>query len=336
MNLKHLAQTLGISETTVSRALNGYPEVSEKTRVRVLAAAQAVGYRPNPVARSLAVGRTNVIGIVYPLLPADLGDPMFLNFVGGMSKALESKSMDLVIAPSSSVNELRSYEHIVKGKRVDGLVVSRTKIRDERISFLAKHGWPFIAHGRTSSTEPYAWFDYDNEAGIRTAMEELLALGHQRIGFISAPLEMTCAAQRLESFKKCLQSSGLQIDPRYLLADALDRRSGYQAMQQLLHCSPRPTAVIVDNHLAGVGAMRALMDAEIDIGREISIVIWGNLADSLLNYQVTTIEQPEQKQAGAKVIEMLLSLLDGTPPSELQVMWQPVLVPGNTIGRCPR
>jgi LacI family transcriptional regulator len=335
MNLKNLAQTLGISETTVSRALNGYPEVSEKTRMRVLEAAKAAGYRPNPVARSLAVGRTNVIGIVYPLLPADLGDPMFLDFVGGMSSALESRGMDLVIAPSSSANELRSYDHIVKGKRVDGLIVSRTKVHDERISFLAEHGWPFVAHGRTSSDAPYAWFDYDNEAGIRMATEALLSSGHQRIGFISAPLEMNCAVQRLDSFRQCIQSAGLRLDTRYLVADALDRRSGYQAMQQLLQCSPRPTAVIVENHLAGVGAMRALMDAGIDVGRDISIIIWGSLADSLVNHQVTTIEQPEQKQAGVKVIEMLLALLDGTSPSELQVLWQPVLMPGNTVGRCP-
>lgn len=335
MNLKNLAQTLGISETTVSRALNGYPEVSEKTRMRVLAAAKAAGYRPNPVARSLAVGRTNVIGIVYPLLPADLGDPMFLDFVGGMSSALESRGMNLVIAPSSSANELRSYDHIVKGKRVDGLIVSRTKVHDERIAFLAKHGWPFIAHGRTSSDAPYAWFDYDNEAGIRIAMDELFALGHQRIGFISAPLEMNCAMQRLDSFKKRIRSAGLQIDPRHLIADALDRRSGYQAMQKLLHCSSRPTAVIVENHLAGIGAMRALMDAGIGVGRDISIIIWGSLADSLVSHQVATIEQPEQKQAGVKVIEMLLALLDGTSPSELQVLWQPVFKPGNTIGRRP-
>jgi LacI family transcriptional regulator len=81
--------------------------------------------------------------------------------------------------------------------------------------------------------------------------------------------------------------------------------------------------------------MRALMDAGIDVGRDISIIIWGSLADSLVNHRVTTIEQPEQKQAGVKVIEMLLALLDGTSPSELQVLWQPVLMPGSTVGRCP-
>src|SRR3990167_4225893 len=125
MNLKNLARTLGISETTVSRALNGYPEVSERTRARVLEAAKAAGYRPNPMARSLAVGRTNVVGIIYPLLPNDLADPMFLDIVGGMSEALEAQQMDLIIAPVSPANEFRSYEHMVRARRVDGLIVGR-------------------------------------------------------------------------------------------------------------------------------------------------------------------------------------------------------------------
>ena len=82
MNLKDLARTLGVSKTTVSRALNGYPEVSDATRERVLAAAREATYEANPMARSLAVGRTNVFGIIYPLKPSDLGDPMFLG-IGG-------------------------------------------------------------------------------------------------------------------------------------------------------------------------------------------------------------------------------------------------------------
>lgn len=335
MNLKDLARTLGISETTVSRALNGYPEVSKRTRERVLLAAKAAGYRPNPVARSLAVGRTNVIGIIYPLLPADLGDPMFLAVVGGMSEALESKRMDLVIAPVSPTNELRAYEHIVRGRRTDGLIVSRTQVHDERIAYLVKQDMPFVAHGRTALEQPYAWFDYDNEAGIRLATEHLLSLGHRRIGFMSAPMEMNCTQQRVDSFMATMNSAGLTVPPEYLIANTLDRRTGYQAMQQLLNTSPRPTAVIVDNHLSGVGAIRALLDAGIELGREISVIVWGSLEDSLVGYDITTIDQPDPRLAGAKMIEMLLALLDGTPASELQVLWQPTLLPGKSAGPCP-
>lgn len=331
MNLKNLAQQLGISETTVSRALNGYPEVSERTRQRVLAAAQEVGYRPNPMARSLASGRTNVIGIIHPLFPNDLADPMFMQIVGGMVEALESRQMDLIMAPVSPVNELRAYEHVVKEKRVDGLIVGRTQLFDERVAFLAKQGLPFIAHGRTSVNQPHAWFDYDNDSGMRVAVQHLLEHGHQRIALISAPLEMNFARQRFDSFSQAMKQAGLAIDPNYCIENTNDRRSGYVAMQSLLACSTRPTAVVVDNHMSGVGAMRALLDAGIKIGKEVSIIVWGKMEDSLAGFHVTTIDQPNPDLAGAKMIEMLLALQAGTSPQELQVLWQPILLPGETV-----
>ncbi|MDE2427098.1 MAG: substrate-binding domain-containing protein [Burkholderiales bacterium] len=335
MNLKDLASTLGMSKTTVSRALNGYPEVSEATRKKVLEAARAVGYEANPMARSLAVGRTNVFGLIYPLLPADLGDPMFLEVVGGMAEALEARKMNLMIAPVSSQNELPSYEQMVRGKRVDGLIVSRTLVQDQRIAYLAKRGFPFIAHGRTRIDQPYAWFDYDNEAGIRLAVNHLLALGHQRISLVSAPLEMNFARQRLNSFLAAMSTAGLPVNTAYLIHDALDRRSGYQAIQQLLQCTPRPTAIIVDNHLSGVGAVRALLDAGITLGKDISLIVWGNVEDMLAETSLTTIAQPHPREAGAKMSEMLLALINGTAPADLQELWQPVLSPGNSTGPSP-
>jgi LacI family transcriptional regulator len=332
MNLERLANQLGVSKTTVSRALNGYPEVNVRTRERVLKAAQEAGYQPNPMARSLALGRTNVFGIIYPLLPADLGDPMFLDVVAGMSAALEAVNKNLIIAPVSPAAEQPSYQQIVRGRRVDGLVVGRTLVRDERIAFLSKSKFPFVAHGRTQLDAPYAWFDYDNAAGIRMAVARLLGLGHQRLALISAPLELNFARQRKDSFSASMAAAGLAIDPRHLIADTLDRRSGYQAMQQLLACAPRPTAVIVDNHLSGVGAVRALLDAGIDIGKEISLIVWGKMADNLAGADVTTIDQPDPRQAGARMIAMLLALVDGAPASELQELWQPVLLSGSTVG----
>lgn len=332
MNLERLAHQLGISKTTVSRALNGYPEVNVRTRDRVLKAAEEAGYQPNPMARSLALGRTNVFGIIYPLLPADLGDPMFLDVVAGMSAALEEVNKNLIIAPVSPAAEQPSYEQIVRGRRVDGLVVGRTLVHDERIAFLSKSKFPFVAHGRTELNAPYAWFDYDNAAGIRIAMERLLGLGHQRVALISAPLELNFARQRKDSFVASLSAAGLSADPRYLVADTLDRRSGYQAMQQLLACSPRPTAVIVDNHLSGVGAVRALLDAGVEIGKAMSVIVWGNMADTLAGANVTTIDQPEPRKAGARMIAMLMALVEGTPAAELQELWQPVLLEGATVG----
>ncbi|HEY0062959.1 MAG TPA: substrate-binding domain-containing protein [Telluria sp.] len=336
MNLKSLADALGVSKTTVSRALNGYPEVNAKTRERVLAAAREVGYEANPMARGLAVGRSNVFGIIYPLHSSDLGDPMFLNVVSGMSAALETSGRNLIIVPVSAQNELPSYEQMVRARRVDALVVGRTRVQDERIAFLAKKGFPFVAHGRTESKYPYAWFDYDNQAGMRLACEHLLALGHTRIALISAPLALNFARQRSDSFSDCMRRADLPLAPQYRIDNTLDRRSGYQAMQQLLATSPRPSAVIVDNHLSAVGAVRALLDAGIDIGREMSVIVWGGIEDSLLGARLTTIDLPNIGQAGAKLIEMLSAVVGGADPGSQHALWQPVLLPGASVGPCPQ
>lgn len=334
MNLKSLARDLGISKTTVSRALNGFPEVNVRTRERVLAAAKAAGYEANPMARSLAVGRTNIFGMIYPLLPGDLGDAMFHGVAAGMSAVLEKSNRNLIIAPVSPANELSSYERMVRGRRVDGLVVSRTLVHDERIAYLVKTGFPFVAHGRTAALQPYAWFDYDHDVGMRLAVRHLLAHGHQRIGLISAPLELNCAFERRKSFLACMANAGLAVDPRHLAAGSIERRAGYQAMRDLLACSPRPTAVIVDNHLSGTGAVRALLDAGIKVGTDVSVIVWGSIEDSLVGVNVATVDLPDAHRAGAKMIAMLSALVEGAEPSLLHELWQPVLLPGVTAGRC--
>lgn len=341
MNLKTLAKSLGLSETTVSRALNGYPEVSEHTRERVLALARATGYRPNPVARNLALGRTSMIGVAAPLHAADLGDPIFLEVIAGMTEPLSERNMDLIIAPvrtdktntaDKADRKLHAYEQLVQGNRVDGLIVTRTWANDERISYLTRAHMPFVAYGRTLTEAPYAWFDYDNEAGIRLAVERLVALGHQRIGFIGTSQELMFGRQCRHSFIATMQSAGIAFDPAHMVDHASDRHAGYRAALRILASWPRPSALIVDNHLAGIGVVRGLLDRQVAIGSDISVIVWGSMKESLIDKQVSIISQPHAQQAGEKMVEMILALIDGTPSSDLQVLWQPELIPGETIG----
>lgn len=333
MNLKDLAQRLGMSQTTVSRALNGYPEVSATTRERVIKAAAEAGYRPNPVARRLATGRADAIGIIYPLRLADLGDPYFLEVVGGMTEALNRADMDLMIASASLTDELRSYERMVEGRRIDGMVVARTRLDDPRLQYLARKRIPFVAYGRSNLAEPYAWLDLDAALGVRRAVERLIGLGHRRIALLGGPQDLFFVQQGRRGFLGAMADAGLMVDPRYLVDGVLNQVGGYERMARLLLCDPRPSAVVVDNQICGVGALRALVDAGIRVGSEMSIIINdGSPPDPLMGYNVTATESARPHDIGQKIIEMMLALLDGVPPEQLQILWEPKLKIGDTDG----
>jgi LacI family transcriptional regulator len=168
VNLKALSDALGLSRTTVSRALNGYDDVSEATRERVMRAARELGYVADPTARRLATGRADTIGIVYPFGAGDLGDPRFGEVVAGVTERLAERNLDFIIAAARPNAELDTYRRLVEGKLVDGLIVARTLVDDPRLAYLRSSAFPYVAYGRTRASEPYAWFDFDNEAARAT------------------------------------------------------------------------------------------------------------------------------------------------------------------------
>ena len=148
MNLRELSRHLGLSQTTVSRALGGYSDVSARTRARVVEAAERLGYSPNTSARRLASGRAGTIGLVVPLPKGQFSDPFFLELLAGIGERLGAEDLDLVVtaAPAGEA-EMKAYDRLVRERRVDGIIVARTRAQDPRIDFLRERGAPFVAYG---------------------------------------------------------------------------------------------------------------------------------------------------------------------------------------------
>lgn len=333
-DLKQLSARLGLSATTVSRALNGYDDVSAKTRERVEQMARELGYQPNRTARRLARGRADAVGLVYPLDAGDLGDPRFLEVIEGLSDRLEADDMDLLLASARERTELRTYQRLISGGRVDGVIVARTRVVDERIDYLQRVGVPLVAYGRTAQPDGFAWFDFDNEAGMVLAVQQMVALGHRRIGYLHAPLSLCFAAQRQAGFQRAMQAAGLAVDPALVVEGGLSHRTGHAAAQRLLVGPTRPSALIVDNNLCGMGAVRALLDAGVAIGRELSVIVYDGVPDDVLRagMRIAAIGQPTAYRAGETMAEMLLALMRGEPLPDRHRLLQPVFEPGNSIG----
>ncbi|WP_372525578.1 substrate-binding domain-containing protein [Piscinibacter sp.] len=334
MSLKKIAKELGLSLTTVSRALNGYPEVAESTRLAVEAAAKRHRYKPNAIARGLALGRADAIGLVFPITPGDLGDAQFLDVAASMSERFAREGIDLLIISASPRDELAAYERAIKGRRIDAFVVARTRVHDARLELLLAHDVPFVAYGRSAALQrPYAWLDFDNAAGAQMAAQRLLEFGHRRLGYLGAPPEYNFAEQRFGGFQAALQHAGVAIDDAAVLRLALDRRSGYAAMQALLALPRRPSAVLVDNNLAGVGAVHALLNAGLTLGRDLSVIVYDGLGeDSVIRSAITSIRQPTPSATGTEIAELTLARVRGEPLESLHRLKMPALDPGDSDG----
>ena len=334
MSLKKIADELGLSLTTVSRALNGYPEVAEKTRLAVQAAAQRHRYTPNAGARSLALGRADAIGMVVSATQDDLGDAQFLDVAAGMTERFALEHIDLLIISAPAKDELATYERVIAGRRVDAFVVARTRVHDARLALLRERQVPFVAYGRSAAlAPPYAWLDSDNEAGAHLAAERLLLLGHRRLGYLGAPAEYNFADQRFKSFERRVVEGGGRLVDGAVLRVSIDRRSGYAAMQRLIELPQRPSAVLVDNCLAGVGAVHAALHAGLVLGRDLSLIVYDGLTeDSVIRCAITSVRPPALTTTGNLLAELMLALLSGKPVETLQCLRAPVLELGDSDG----
>lgn len=175
---------------------------------------------------------------------------------------------------------------------------------------------------------------------MKMSVDRLLSLGHRRIALISASTgtsgSLNFSEQRRAGYLDGLADAGIAVDPNYIVDDIYDHRSGYSAMMQLLALERRPTAVIVDNNLGGIGVMRALLDAGMVAGRDLSVIIYDGLPPyALVGTTVTSVIQPAPDKVGQQLAEMMLALLAGEDPSRLQVLWQPQIKVGDSDDPCP-
>jgi LacI family transcriptional regulator len=285
----------------------------------VLAAAQEIGYQPNSLGRRLRRGQAELVGVVIPVPPSQFGHPFFLELIAGLGEGFDGSGLEMVVsacAPGKS--ELETYRRLIEGKRVDAMVVTRTRVRDERIVYLLEQGVPFVAHGRSASSEGFSLLDMDSKSGFANATHFLLGLGHQHIGLLNAPSSYNFSASRLAGYHQALGSA----DTHLVLETDLTEDGGYQNMKILLE--RQVSAVLCANDLIAIGAMQAVREAGLQIGTDVSIIGYDDIPSAAYtNPPLTTIQQPS-RAAGRRLAQMLLEQMNGAEPRE--EIWVPKLV----------
>lgn len=327
VTLKDIARELNLSVTTVSRALYGYDDVAEDTRQRVWVLAETLGYVPDTTAQRLRKGRTDTLGFVIPTFGPRFSDPFFSEFLAALGNEAARLGFDLLVSTRApGAEEQAAYRRLVEGRRVDGLVLVRTRQHDERVQYLSERKFPFVAFGRTDLDIPHPYVDTDGEAGFRQLVEYLISLGHRRIACLSADPDLTFVSHRLAGYRAARAAHGLTLDPALLVQSDLTQRGGYEAASHLLDQTEPPTALVCLNDLMALGAMRAAQERGLVVGRDISVTGFDNipLAEDA-HPPLTTLEQPVY-DIGKRLCAMLVRLVRGEPLDNAHVLLCPNLV----------
>ncbi|MDZ7276727.1 LacI family DNA-binding transcriptional regulator [Pantoea eucrina] len=327
MSLKAIAAALGLSVTTVSRALNGYDDVADVTRKRVEQEAALRGYRPNAAARRLKTGRANAVGLVFPVSTASLNDSYYSDMLLTLDQRLAQHDIDLMILPEKPQDQLRPPMRMLRSGALDALIMTHTTPYDLRLVRLQQKGYRFLTLGRSQLPQPYAWFDYDNHAGTLLAAEHCLQRGLTRLAYLGGCEASTYILDRRQGFIDALAQHSTPQSPDRMAALPPTRRSGYQQTLAWLADAQPPQAIVTDCAPLGEGAAIALSQAGYLRGPQaIPLFVYDGLPhDSIIDHPVNAILQLTQQRLGERVAEMVLQLLNDVPPGELQTLWQPRL-----------
>jgi len=340
MNLRDLSLKLGVSQTTVSRALNGYPEVSEATRARIVAAADRYNYQPNTRAKSLATGRSMAIGHVIPLSAEhEMVNPVFGDFIAGAGEAYAREGYDMLLSVVRQQDEQKAYREMSSKRSVDGVIVHGPRLDDPRPALLNELSMPFVVHGRVPERdEDYAWLDMDNRRAFRRATEFLLDLGHIRISLINGHETMDFARRRRNGFNEAFEGRGLGVAFDLQAAGEMTESFGFHHAQRLLALPNRPTAIIVSSILLAIGVQRAISEAGLRMGTDISVVTHDDALSYLRNgdeLPLFTATRSSVRDAGMRCAEMLIERVKNPENGLAQELWEAELILGQSTGRAP-
>ena len=312
MNIKELAKKLGLSITTVSRALGGYSDVSEKTRDRVKKFASKYHYSPNLYASTLASGKTKTVGYVLPIYgshTSTLNQGNFFQFISGMSEELLSESIQLyILFAKSEKEELEAYEKLIFEHKIENIVLQNIKTKDRRIEILNKYKINYVAWGKTKVKKNFSWVDLDNDNAIEIIINYLIKKNHTHIAYINISEKYNFANERKSSFLKNLKINKINFNQNYYASVKLEEpEKSFEIIKNMLTKNKKVSAIICSTEFSALSAIKACNYLNYKIGKDISIITFdGALVRDLSSPPITAVSFPV-KELGKRAINILLN-----------------------------
>ncbi len=335
ITIKDVARRLNLSITTVSRAIDGYDDVSEETRHLVIQTAHEMGYVPNQAARQLRRKRSDTIGYILPADQPRFSDPFFAEFIAGLGDEASMHGFDLLVstAPPGSSAEHQAYERWTHGRKVDGVVLNRIQLNDWRVQYLARAQFPFVTLERSLDSCDYPSVEVNGRLWFKKLLDHLVSLGHQRIAYIGASPNLKIQADRLAGYRDGLAQHNLAYDASLVLEGDLTSEGGYRAGEHLLNLPKPPTAIACVDDMTAMGVLHIARQRGRTVGKELAVTGFDGIAGfEHTQPPLTTINQPVYQMARC-LVQMLADQIARKPLPEKYVQIEPVLeIRQSTVG----
>jgi LacI family transcriptional regulator len=335
---QQVAKKAGVSRTTVSFVLNDVPgtNISEETRARVLRAAAELGYVPNAAARSLVSGQTLTIGLVVSHAEHLQVDAYIPQLLYSISHTSHQHGYRVLLETVEDVSRTDAYLELVRGQRIDGLIVLNLRSDDKQLPELIRRNFPVVLIGFRQwegLEEKIFAVETDDLAASRQATQHLIALGHTRIAHITFSPENYYATQsRHRGYRLAIEAAGIEYNPVLVQFGNYSAASGYTAMQRLLNHKPYPTALFAGNDTIALGAMAAIHEKGLGIPQDIAVVGYDDIPTApYMIPPLTTVRIPAVEQ-GRLAVELLSRLMRGVSPEHPHIRLPAPLVVRESCG----
>lgn len=338
VKLDELADHLGLSKSTVSRALNGYSDISESTRKRVEATARKMGYRPLSHAQAIRTGKVRAIAMVINSGEPDRHNPFLQDFLAGACEAASVFDWTMTISTAKSEKDMLDVlGRLVEERKADGFILPRTEVDDARVEYLRALKVPFILYGRTGYGQgdlhgDTSWFDISGETAIRSAVSRLSGFGHRRIGFVGSDPKFNYSHLRRDGYLDGLKAAGLPIDPDLIREGARTRDEGATQARALLELENPPTGIVFATDLAALGSYSVCAEFGLQIGRDVSILGYDGIPECQYVSPGLTTFSVDSQRAGERLAEMLIRQTRGEAPESLRELGEAVLLERESDG----
>lgn len=331
LRIKDVAEELGMSVATVSRAISNPERINVETRKRVMEVIEKLGYRPNLVARSLRQGQTKSLLIIAPT-----HSPFFIDIYAGAEARARELAFTMLLAcdEGDAERELAYFDQVTSG-RADG-IISLTGFVPSAFAPGKRPLPPMVAALESLQGHRTPVIRVDHRIGAAQATQHLIDLGHRRIAHITGGTRAASSSHRIAGYKDALTAAGIEFDPGLLQPGDFSIAAGEAAMKQLLAMSPRPTAVFAANDEMAIGAMIAARHAGLDVPDDLSVMGFDDQSLAAINNPPLTTVHIPRYEIGRRAAEALINMLNGEQVAGEAVLETRLVERASTARLAPR